>query len=149
MSIGMPPFHEAEVARIHRDHEYMIELVGRIKAACTQGDTVENCNECHPELRQLCHGNISQLIRTFVETTQRHNLYEAMLMTDRVPRAHRVAHNQAHLALAEQMKAIRVVFSAAGDCVVAIEGIDQVHKMLLAHNDEFDRQLEAHLAALA
>jgi hemerythrin len=145
----MPLIYEKDLARIRRDHEYMIELVRRIKATCTQGEAVEDCHDCLPELRRVCHGNIDELIRSFIETTQKHNLYEALLMRYGVPQAHRIAHNQAHLELTEQMKAIRVVFSAAGDCVVAIEGIDQVLKTLLAHNDEFDRQLEAYLLAPA
>lgn len=145
----MPPIRAQAIDRIHRDHDYMIELAHRIKAACTQNGTVENCNECHQDQRQLCHGNINDLIRLFVETAQKHNLYEVLLMSEGVPLAHRIAHQQAHLALADQMKAIRVVFSAAGDCIVAIEGIDRVLDTLLLHGQEFDSQLEAYLMAPA
>ncbi|TXT24840.1 MAG: hypothetical protein FD131_4834 [Rhodocyclaceae bacterium] len=53
--------------------------------------------------------------------------------------------------IAQQLKAIRVVFSEDGNCVLAIEGIDHIHHTLLAHFKDYDQQLEAYLieAALA
>lgn len=143
----MPPSREQAVDRIREDHDYMIELARRIAASCTRRETADNCDECPPNLRQICHGNIDELIRRFVEVTQKHNLYESLFMQEGVPLAHRLAHNQAHLALAEQMKAIRLVFTDDGDCVIAIEGIDTVLKALLAHIDEYDSKLEAYLLA--
>lgn len=145
----MPPSREQAVDRIRVDHEYMIELARRIAASCTRGNTTDNCDECPPQQRQICHGNIDELIRTFVEVTQKHNLYESLFMQEGVPLAHRLAHNQAHMDLAEQMKAIRLVFSDDGDCVIAIDGIDAVLRTLLAHIEEYDAKLEEYLLAAA
>jgi hemerythrin len=145
----MPPIREHAVERIHRDHDYMIELAQRIKAACTAGGGAVNCGECHPNLRQVCHGNIDELIRTFVETTLKHNLIESLLMEDGMPLDHRIAHKQAHLDIAKQMKAIRAVFSADGNCILAIEGIDTVVASLQAHSDSYDLQLEKYLLQTA
>ena len=141
----MPPIREQAVDRMRRDHEYIIELARRIKASCTQGNDIDNCNECRPNQRQVCHGNIEHLIRTFVEATQKHHLIESLLMEDGVPQPHRIAHRRAHVDLTGQMKAIRVVFSADGNCIVAIEGIDNILKTLLAHFEEYDQELEKYL----
>lgn len=141
----MALIREQSAQRIRRDHEYMIELVRRIKASCTQSDKVDNCNNCELNKAQVCHGNIEQLVRSFVEITLKHNLLESLFMENGVPQAHRIAHNQAHMDMAEQLKAIRVIFSEDHNCVMAIEGVDNVLVSLLAHFDEYDQQLECYL----
>lgn len=123
----------------------MLEMVQRIKSLCTQSNEVDNCNRCQLDQRQACQGSIEQLIRTFVEFTLKHNLIESLYMEDGAPIAHRIAHNQAHLLLAEQMKAIRVVLSEDGNCILAIEGIDRIREALQAHFAEYDQQLEGYL----
>ena len=143
----MPPIGEAAVERIHRDHERMLQLVDRIRAECNQRGQIDNCNNCAPNRRGVCHGNIDQLIRSFVETTLKHNVIEAMAMEEVVPAAHRLAHNKAHMEIALQLKAIRVVFSEDGNCVEAIEGIDAIHQTLVTHFAEYDQQLESYLTA--
>ncbi|MGB4064927.1 MAG: hypothetical protein WBK19_13980 [Azonexus sp.] len=147
----MPTMGEEAVDRIRRDHEHMLHLIDRIRSECTERGKIDNCNDCGASRKGVCHGNIEQMIRSFVETTLKHNLIELMFMEDRVPSAHRLAHNQAHMDIAQQLKAIRVIFSEDGNCVLAIEGIDHVHQTLLAHFKDFDQQLEAYLleAALA
>ena len=127
----------------------MIELARRIKSLCTLRGDVGNCNNCEQTRFQVCHGNVEQLIRSFVEFTLKHNLIESLYMEDDVPKAHRIAHNQAHLEIAQQMKGIRAVFSEDGNCVLAIEGIDGVLDALLAHIEEFDQPLESYLLAAA
>jgi hemerythrin len=97
----------------------------------------------------VCQGNIEQLIRTFVEITLKHNMIESLYMEDGVPSAHRIAHNQAHLAMAEQMKSIRVVLSEDRNCVLAIEGIDQVLETLKRRFEEYDQLLESYLLMAA
>ena len=67
-------------------------------------------------------------------------------MADNVPKAHRLAHNQAHQVIGEQLRAIRLIFSADGNCVLAIQGIDEVLQTLQAHFREFDQHLEAYLS---
>lgn len=141
----MPPIGEDAVARIRRDHERMLQLVERIRSECSQRDKIDNCNDCSPTLRHVCHGNIEQLIRSFVESTLKHNLMESMFMEELAPQAHRVAHNQAHMDIAQQLKEIRVVFSEDGNCVLAIEGIDRVQQTLLTHFRDYDQQLESYL----
>jgi hypothetical protein len=47
--------------------------------------------------------------------------------------------------IAQQLKAIRVLFSEDGNCVLAIEGIDHIHQTLQAHFKDYDQQLEAFL----
>lgn len=141
----MTQIGEQPVARMRRDHESMLEMVRRIKSLCTQSNEVDNCNRCQLDQRQACQGNIEQLIRTFVEFTLKHSLIESLYMEDSAPIAHRIAHNQAHLILAEQMKAIRVVLSEDGNCILAIEGIDRVREALQAHFEEYDQQLEGYL----
>jgi len=145
----MTQIGEPAVERMCRDHALMLEMVQRIKSLCTQSNEVDNCNRCQLDQRQACQGNIEQLIRTFVEFTLKHNLIESLYMEDGAPVAHRIAHNQSHLILAEQMKAIRVVLSEDGNCVLAIEGIDRVLETLQAHFKEYDQQLEGYLLAPA
>jgi hemerythrin len=125
----------------------MLQLVDRIRAECNQRDKVESCYDCTSDRRGVCHGNIEQLVRSFVETTLKHNLIESMFMEELVPSAHRIAHNQAHMEIAQQLKAIRVVFAEDGDSILAIEGIDHIHQTLLAHFKDYDQQLEAYLSA--
>lgn len=145
----MPPIGEDAVARIRRDHERMLQLVERIRSECSQQGKIDNCNDCNPTLRHVCHGNIEQLIRSFVESTLKHNLMESMFMEELAPQAHRIAHNQAHMDIAQQLKEIRVVFSEDGNCVLAIEGIDRVQQTLLAHFRDYDLQLENYLVTAA
>lgn len=142
----MPPIREQAIDRIRRDHEHMIELAERIKALCTlRGD----CLACRSDRRQVCHGDISYLIRALVEATQKHHLIESLLMQDGVPHAHRIAHSHAHMTLVDQIRAIRVKFSDDGNCISAIDGIDEVLRAILAHFEEFDQQLETYLFAPA
>jgi hemerythrin len=145
----MTVIRETAVERINQDHGYMIELARRIKAMCTQGDEVSDCSGCERNKFQVCHGNIEQQIRSFVEFTLKHNLIESLYMEDGVPKAHRIAHTQAHLNIAQQMKSIRAVFSEDGNCILAIEGIDHVLEALLAHIKEFDQPMEHYLLAAA
>lgn len=145
----MPTMGEEAVARIRRDHEHMLHLIDRIRSECTERGKIDNCNDCGASHKVVCHGNIEQMIRSFVETTLKHNLIELMFMEDRVPSAHRLAHNQAHMDIAQQLKAIRVVFSEDGNCVLAIEGIDHIHQTLLEHFKDYDQQLEAYLVEAA
>lgn len=145
----MEPIRKLAFDRTRDDHQRMLELVDQIKAACTQPDGKDDCLACRPVQRQNCRGNIKDLIGAFVETTLKHDAIESLLMDEGVPKEHCLAHKQAHLAIAEQLKAIRVVFSADGNCVVAIEGIDSVVSMLLSHYEEYDRPLEGYLVAPA
>ncbi len=145
----MPQDREQAIEKIRRDHEHMTELVRRITAMCSERGRLDNCNQCHSAHRDVCHGNIEALIRAFVETTLRHNLMESMFMEAGVPHAHRIAHNRAHVDIAEQLKAIRVVFAKDGNAVLAIEGIDRVLATLRNHLQEFDEQLEHYLLAEA
>jgi len=141
----MPLIQEEAIERMRRDHECMIELIRRIKATCTQIDVVDNCHRCQSGRRQVCHVEIRQLVAAFVETTLKHNVLESLYMEERVPKAHRQAHNQAHMVIAEQIKAIRIVLSEDGNCVLAIAGIDEVLRTLVTHFAEFDQQLEDYL----
>jgi len=141
----MPPIGEDAVGRIRRDHERLMQLVDRIRSQCSQRGKIDSCNDCAVDRRGVCHGNIEQLIRTFVETTLKHNVIESMYMDNLVPATHRNAHNRAHMEIAQQLKSIRVVFSEDGHCVEAIEGIDQIYQTLLAHFREYDQQLESYL----
>jgi len=141
----MPPIREQAVERIRRDHEYMIELAQRIRDLCTQVKDRDSCNACQPSRRQVCHGDIDHLLRTFVEATQKHHVIESLLMENGVPQAHRLAHRRAHSSLTSQIKATRVLFSADGNCLMAIRGIDDVIAGMVAHFEEYDRQLEGYL----
>lgn len=145
----MPQIREQAAERMRRDHESLLEMVQRIKSSGTQRQQVDSCKQCPPNPRMVCQGNIEQLIRTFVEITLKHNMIESLYMEDGVPTAHRVAHNQAHLAMAEQMKSIRVVLSEDRNCVLAIEGIDRVLETLKKHFEEYDQPLESYLLAPA
>lgn len=51
--------------------------------------------------------------------------------------------------IAEQLKAIRVVFSGDGNGIQAIEGIELALATLLAHFKDFDQELEGYLLAPA
>lgn len=145
----MPPIRAQAAERIRRDHDTMIDLVRRIKAQCTQSAKVDNCNDCELRQRPVCHGNIEQLVRAFVEVTLKHNLLESVFMESGVPHAHRIAHNRAHMDIAQQLKAIRVVFSEDGNCVLAIEGVDHVLETLRIHANDYDLALESYLLASA
>jgi len=146
----MSLIREEAVERMQRDHQKMIALIERIRTTCTQTDVVtDGCNICPPGQQQLCHGNIEQQIRNFIEVTLKHNLMESLYMEQGVPAAHRVAHNRAHLAIAEQLKSIRVVLAEDGNCVLAITGIERVLSILQDHIASFDEQLEAYLLAPA
>lgn len=133
------------VEKIRRDHDYLIEQVHRIKGLCTESDSRENCLSCPGGRRNVCQGNVEQLILNFVEMTLKHNLIESVYMEEGVPKAHRIAHMAAHVEIAEQLKSIRVIFSEDGNCVLAIEGIDRVMGTLLSHFEEFDLPLESYL----
>lgn len=125
----------------------MNELMQRIKTACSQVGKVNNCNDCLPARRDVCQGNIEQLIRQFVEVALKHNLIESMYMENGVPQSHRVAHNKAHMGIAEQLKSIRVIYAEDGNGILAIEGIDRALRVLQAHISEYDQQLECYLLA--
>jgi hemerythrin len=145
----MPEMREQDIERIRRDHDHILELITRIKAECIQRDKVQNCNTCQPNFRMVCRGNIEQLIKSFVEVTLKHNLIESMYMEEGVPAAHRSAHNRAHMQIAEQLKAIRVVFTADGNGIQAIEGVEQALVTLTKHFKDFDEELEGYLLAPA
>ncbi len=136
---------EEAIERMQRDHSCMIDLIRRIKATCTENDLVQNCHQCHSDHRQVCHANINQLVKAFVESTLKHNVIESLYMQEGVPAEHRIAHNKAHLAIAEQLKAIRIIFSEDGNCVLAIHGIDEVLHTLENHFFDFDKHLETYL----
>ncbi|PKO85357.1 MAG: hypothetical protein CVU18_20580 [Betaproteobacteria bacterium HGW-Betaproteobacteria-12] len=136
---------EEAIERMRRDHDGMIDLIRRIESVCGQRSVVENCSGCVSDRREFCHSNVDQLVRAFVEATLKHNMMESLYMEDGVPEAHRRAHNRAHMVIAEQLKGIRVVLSADGNCVQAIEGIDNVLHALIAHFVDYDQQLERYL----
>lgn len=139
---------ELSVERIHRDHDHLVDLITRIKGLCTQRGVVENCRSCQPSQRNVCQGNVEQLILNFVEATLKHHLVETVYMTS-APQEHRVAHMRAHMSIAEQLKSIRVVFSEDGNCVVAIDGVDAALESLFSHFRDFDEPLENYLLAAA
>jgi hypothetical protein len=141
----MSPVGEDAVGRIHRDHARMLEMIERIRAECGQRNTIGHCNDCHAPHRAVCQGNIDLLIRSFIEATMKHSLIESMFMEEHVPAAHRIAHNQAHMEISHQLKAIRVVLSEDGNYVQAIDGIDEIHATLIAHFRDFDQPLERYL----
>jgi hemerythrin len=141
----MTLIREEAAVRMRRDHDLMIDLIQRIKASCTQIGVVDNCKQCQPGRREVCNSNVEQLVRAFVEVTLKHNAMESLYMEECVPPEHRIAHNQAHMTISEQLKAIRVVLSGDGNCVLAIEGIDHVLASLQAHFVEYDRHLEGYL----
>ena len=145
----MSAMREQDVERIRRDHDHILELITRIKAECIQRDSGQNCNACQPNFRMVCRGNIEPLIKSFVEVTLKHNLIESMYMEEGVPSAHRAAHNRAHMEIAQQLKAIRVVFTADGNGIQAIEGVEQALVTLTTHFKDFDEELEGYLLAPA
>lgn len=141
----MEPIRELAFDRTHRDHKLMVDFAERIKAACKQRSIVDDCHKCCPDLRQVCRSAVENLIKAFVEATLKHDVIEALLMKGNVPQAHRLAHMQSHIAIAEQLKSIRVVLSGDGNCVLAVDGIDGVLSLLLAHYEEYDQPLENYL----
>lgn len=141
----MPPLGGHAVDKIRRDHEHLLELIQRIDAECDQQGVLSSCADCHSSHRAVCHGNIEQLIRAFIESTLKHNFIESMFMEDLVPEEHRIAHNRAHMAIAGQLKEIRVIFSEDNNGILAVEGIQQVRQSLLDHFRDFDQQLEGYL----
>lgn len=147
-SAPMPLNQERHVEKIRRDHDRLLELVTRIKELCALRGQVNDCRSCQPGPRSVCQGNVEQLILAFVEATLKHHLVESVYM-ESAPPAHRQAHMRAHMAIAEQLKSIRVVFSADGNCVLAIDGIDAALTDLTRHFDEFDKPLEDFLLAPA
>lgn len=143
----MSPYHQESLDKIRRDHDYMLLLIQRIMGECDRQGELENCSDCQPTRRHVCHGNIEQLIRAFVESTLKHNFLESMYMEHLVPEAHRIAHNRAHTEIAEQLKDIRAIFSDDGNCVVAIEGIDRIRATLKSHFEDYDRELLNYIMA--
>jgi hemerythrin len=138
---------EQLVAKLRQDHEYMAELMAQIRRLCVRGDAAENCNGCPVDRRTLCNSDIVQLMRVFVEATLRHHLIESACMAEEVPRAHRVAHNRAHITIAEQMEGIRRAFGETGNGVVAVADIAALLDTLATHYADFDRPLEDYLLA--
>lgn len=145
----MPEDREEAVERMRRDHEHMLGLIERIVSYCDQRDRLASCNDCQSTQHTVCHGNIELLIRAFVEMTLKHNLVESMYMGEIVPSEHRIAHNQAHMDIAQQLKEIRLVFTADGNGIQAIEGIDRVRQSLIEHFRDHDQRLEAYLSSTA
>ena len=143
----MSQYKDEAIARIREDHDYMIDMIRRITASCSQIGLIENCNDCTSAHRQFCNASIESLIRAFVEFTLKHNLTESMYMEECVPPAHRAAHNLAHMDIAEHLKRIRVVFAKDGNGILAIEGIEETLRTLKQHFKEFDRELEEYLLA--
>ena len=138
---------EPLVAKLRQDHEYMMELMGEIRALCVRAEPIENCTICPVSQRALCGSNIEQSIRVFIEVTLRHNLIESACMDINVPRAHRIAHNLAHIEMAEQMETIRRAFVASGNGAVAVESIVALLDTLATHFAEYDLPLEKYLLA--
>ena len=81
------------------------------------------------------------------EITLRHNLMESACMVGQVPEEHRVAHNRAHLQIAEKMRAIRLNFRRRGNGALAIRDVSEVLELLTSHLAEYDQQLESYLLA--
>jgi len=134
-----------DVKRIHQDHDYLFQLIEKIKSACADVSDRKSCWECPQTQRAVCQGNVEQLILNLTEVTLKHHLLESVFMADGVPKEHRVSHIRSHMKIAEEMKAIRVIFSEDGNCILAIEGVEQVLASLAAHIDEFDLPLEEYL----
>jgi hemerythrin len=138
--MNMVPEHAVE--KIQRDHDYLFELMDRIAAVCDKRSEQINCRTCGSDRRVVCQGNVHQLIQTFTEATLKHHAVEAFYMADSTPPEHRTAHVRAHMAIAEKLKAIRVEFSEDGNCITAIDGVEQAVAAIRAHIDEFDAPLE-------
>ena len=139
------PLSPSSIEKLHKDHAYMKALILRIKGMCSQRGVVDSCDNCATAKRDVCRSNVDQLIRNFVEVTLKHNLLETLYMEQGVPHEHRVAHNRAHLEMAEQLQQVRAVFSEDGNSLIAIEGIDQMLDCLEAHARDFDEPMEAYL----
>jgi len=138
---------ESTFEKLAHDHAYMDALIGQIASLCTSREVAETCNDCAAGKRNLCRSNVEHMIQNFVQVTLKHNLLESLWMENSVPDAHRIAHNRAHLEIAEQLDQIRAVFADDGNSLVAIEGIDRIQATLRAHRLEFDHTLEALLKA--
>jgi hypothetical protein len=138
---------EQLVSKLRQDHEYMAALMAQIRHLCLRGDGVDHCNGCSVGQRTMCSSDIALAIRTFVDVTLRHNLIESACMAEHVPREHRVAHNRAHIAIAEQLEGIRQAFGESGNGVVAVAALAALFDTLAAHLDEFDHPLERYLLA--
>lgn len=138
--MNMVPEHALE--KIRRDHDYLFELMARLDAVCKLREEEINCRRCGTDRRIVCQGNVQQLVQTFTETTLKHHAVEAFYMADTAPPGHRTAHVRAHMEIAERLKAIRVEFSEDGNCITAIDGIEQAVAAIRAHIDEFDAPLE-------
>lgn len=143
----MPPNQEESLDKVHRDHSYLLELITRIKAVCSEAGQLQSCHECQHSRHHMCHSDTEQLIRTFVEATLKHNFIESMYMVDFAPEEHQIAHNRAHKEIAKQLKTIKETFSENRDCVQAIEGIDSIHATLSSHFKEYDQALEQYMSA--
>ena len=135
------------VAKLRQDHEYMIELMEEIRDLCIREEPEKSCTACPVSRRAVCGSNIEQSIRVFIEVSLRHNLIEAACMDIHVPRAHRIAHNLAHIEMAEQMEAIRRAFEASGNGAVAVEAIGALLDSHATHFVEYDLPLEKYLLA--
>jgi hemerythrin len=142
----MTTIGEDAIERMARDHERMLDIIDRIRSVCSHPGETASCTGCPSTQQGVCHGNVEQLTRSFTESTLKHLLIESMLMDERVPAAHRSAHNQAHTDIARQLKSIRVVFSEDKNCVLAVEGIERIHQTLLTHFRDYDAPLESYLA---
>jgi hypothetical protein len=138
---------EPLVAKLRQDHEYMIELMEEIRRLCIRGESSENCSACPVSQRVVCGSNIEQAIRAFIEITLRHNLIESACMDRHVPTAHRVAHNLAHIEIAEQLEAIRRAFKASGNGAIAVSDISALLDAQVAHFADYDTPLENYLLA--
>lgn len=143
----MPANDHDFIQKMHRDHESLLRMIDRIVDMCDRQGVADQCKGCDSGRRVVCGGNIEQSIRLFVESTLMHNLLESALMKDYVPHDHRVAHQRAHIDLAEQLKGIRTVLARDGNGIVAIHGIDLVRDALVRHIEEFDAVFEQFLAS--
>ena len=135
------------VLKLHEDHAYLQALMAQISALCDRGDLTTGCNGCASQQRTSCTSDIENLIRTFIEATLHHNMLESACMQDKAPREHRHAHNQAHLMIAERLKAVRLDFRQTGNGVAAIRDISEIMTLLTEHINSYDEQLEAYLLA--
>lgn len=138
---------EHAIDKIHRDHAYLVELMQKVDSVCTNPAPEKACKDCGNTHRVVCNGNLEQLIRTYAEGTLKHHMVESAYMTDAVPKDHRIAHAQAHLAIAERLRAIHVRFCADGNCIKAIEAMDAAFQSVHEHIEKFDGPLEQYLRA--
>ena len=135
------------VLKLHEDHAYLQALMAQISALCDRGDLTAGCNGCASQQRTSRTSDIENLIRTFIEATLHHNMLESACMQDKAPREHRLAHNQAHLMIAERLKAVRLDFRQTSNGVAAIRDISEIMTLLTEHINSYDEQLEAYLLA--